>query len=578
MADQWAGFKVVTDDSNDPWSSFKTVSSDVGTNSQAQAAPERPVYSSFGQAAGGAAKALGTGIAQGMVGLATLPGNLESLGRAGINAGAGLVGVEAPVSPEPFLIDYNEAKSRLEARHGDFYKPQTTGEEYLRTIGEFAPMAMTGGASAAGRAGQVLAPAIASETAGQVTEGTAYEPYARVAGALAGGTAANLGARTVTPAPAVDPVKAAHVAELERQGVKSLTAGQKTGNTRIRALEDASLTMPGGARAGQMQVKSLEEFTSAALQKAGIQGANRATPDVIENGFNQLGKQYEQVGQVARVVGDRAFGMRIGSVAADYAKVTPPAQRVPLISSLTSDIRQASTKPGGMTGQEYLGFRSNMRRAQRGMTNNPQAREALGKLVEHLDAQMIRSAPKNIRPQVAKYMQDLNEKYRNLLAIDATVLRQGDKSAIGLISPQSLNAELKKQSKRARSNRELGRLAAAGDDILRDLKSSGTAERNQAISMLKSPSSMISGIAGGALSGDPLVALASWAAPVAVQTAAARGITNPMLQRYMANQTLTSRVNPEMSRRVGTAQTPFMLNREDLQDDPAALGRYLATR
>lgn len=89
---------------------------------------------------------------------------------------------------------------------GEWHKPQTKAGEYAQTIGEFAgPGAMpsrmaraapTAGAmvrAAAGElVGNVVAPALVSETAGQLTHGTAAEPWARVLGAAAGniGTAA----------------------------------------------------------------------------------------------------------------------------------------------------------------------------------------------------------------------------------------------------------------------------------------------------------------------------------------------------------------------------------------------------
>ena len=44
--------------------------------------------------------------------------------------------------------------------------------------------------SCRGAASRVAAPAIASETAGELTKGTAAEPYARVAGAMLGGPGA----------------------------------------------------------------------------------------------------------------------------------------------------------------------------------------------------------------------------------------------------------------------------------------------------------------------------------------------------------------------------------------------------
>jgi hypothetical protein len=70
---------------------------------------------------------------------------------------------------------------------GQLPKPQTTAGQYLGTLGEFAPTALLSPGTALQRAAMTAVPAVASETAGQVTKGTAAEPYARLAGALAGG-------------------------------------------------------------------------------------------------------------------------------------------------------------------------------------------------------------------------------------------------------------------------------------------------------------------------------------------------------------------------------------------------------
>ena len=88
-----------------------------------------------GEFAGDLAKSAGIGLVQGAIGLGTLPGNVEALGRAGINYGAGLLGVEPPVSPDTALINYNDFKGRAEQKFGEFYKPQSTAGEYFRTIG-----------------------------------------------------------------------------------------------------------------------------------------------------------------------------------------------------------------------------------------------------------------------------------------------------------------------------------------------------------------------------------------------------------------------------------------------------------
>lgn len=82
------------------------------------------------------------------------------------------------------------------------HKPETTAGEYARTVGEFAPSLLVGGPGSAGArfVGDVLIPAIFSETAGQATKGTAAEPYARVVGGAAGNLAtATVRARASAP-------------------------------------------------------------------------------------------------------------------------------------------------------------------------------------------------------------------------------------------------------------------------------------------------------------------------------------------------------------------------------------------
>lgn len=69
------------------------------------------------------------------------------------------------------------------------YKPQTVPGEYMATAGNFAPAAAAPG-SALARVTRVALPALASETAGQVTKGTPLEVPARIAGGIFGGIGA----------------------------------------------------------------------------------------------------------------------------------------------------------------------------------------------------------------------------------------------------------------------------------------------------------------------------------------------------------------------------------------------------
>ena len=92
------------------------------------------------------------------------------------------------LSPAGFLPSTEEIQAGTNAAIGEGYKPQTMPGEYARTVAQFAPNLASPG-TAARKVASTVIPALVSETAGQLTKGTAAEPYARGAGALAGGVA-----------------------------------------------------------------------------------------------------------------------------------------------------------------------------------------------------------------------------------------------------------------------------------------------------------------------------------------------------------------------------------------------------
>lgn len=160
--------------------------------------PQRPAYLDEQDVVPGAIKSAGTGIAKGLAGLAGLPGLVDSAVGQGVRYLGGKLGLPEP-PPEagkPALLPTpNEVQSAFERVTGPLYKPQNRAERYIETAAEFIPAAMAGPGGLARKAiGFGIVPGVASEAAGQVTEGTAAEPYARVAGGLAAG----LGAAALT--------------------------------------------------------------------------------------------------------------------------------------------------------------------------------------------------------------------------------------------------------------------------------------------------------------------------------------------------------------------------------------------
>lgn len=164
-----------------------------------------------GEIAKDVAKSGGVGLARGAIGMAGAAGDLRNL----LSAATGYVGDKLGVSPETAqrvkdfastALKFNpvtnvmqmsptsgDIQRRIEGVTGEFYQPKTVPGEFSQTIGSFAPAAIGGGSSALARVlGQVVAPAVASETLGQMTKGSEDEPYARIGGALIGSLGSGL--------------------------------------------------------------------------------------------------------------------------------------------------------------------------------------------------------------------------------------------------------------------------------------------------------------------------------------------------------------------------------------------------
>lgn len=162
------------------------------------------------------AKSLGSGLVRGAVETVMAPATLANLLEAGVNwafdqgenlvrgaVGASAISPDEQARRDALRQRMSPVSNAIEAGQSavrgvmdaNLHAPQTTAGEYARTIGEFAPAALSPG-SAVRRAASVLVPAMASETGGQLTKGTGWETTARVAGALAGGLGTALAGRS----------------------------------------------------------------------------------------------------------------------------------------------------------------------------------------------------------------------------------------------------------------------------------------------------------------------------------------------------------------------------------------------
>lgn len=227
-------------------------------------------------------------VARGMADVPALPANLAQLGAMGVEK---VLGMEEPSMVSRGLAALPDTREMLGAvpiigPESEYVAPGTAGE-FISTAGEFA-----GGAGASAGPRTMLkygvAPGVASEAAGQVTEGTAVEPYARTAAALltpaAVGVAHKGIQRAVSPtAGQLDPSRMQAVETLREAGVTP-TAGQVVGG---RAAESQLYREASTAAGRTMADDALEDFTAAAMKSVGST-ARKATPDALEEATSRI--------------------------------------------------------------------------------------------------------------------------------------------------------------------------------------------------------------------------------------------------------------------------------------------------
>lgn len=304
MADPWAAFPVVEAPAQakaDPWAAFPAV------EDKSKAGLVEDVGKSGASA-----------LARGGIGLVGLPGTVagltrsaadfienQTVGRAVNYAKTGSLAAPEMVPtkdlirrnqsfsiPSPADVISGEALTDAAAKvvPGIKYQPQTVPGEYVRTVGEFMPGLLSPGTMAQRIGYGVLAPAFASETAGQATKGTAAEPYAR---AIAGVGAGVLGAVASRPATAnaavagamggVDDATIVAAGQLMQQAqqrgvaltwpeaVAQVTGGGATGLTGLQRVVE-------GSQGGQGVMAPFMAQRPQQIERAGRQAMDTITP------------------------------------------------------------------------------------------------------------------------------------------------------------------------------------------------------------------------------------------------------------------------------------------------------------
>lgn len=513
----------------------------------------------------GTATAIGRGAAQGLTlggydelrGLAEAggvkpnePASLGSLLKGGFNLLTGS-------GNEGFNAGSDRVRSELKASE-EQHPTATMGGEIGGALGgalALGPLSIAGRAARAGAglrgavAGSVIDGAVLGGTQGALSADNGNRLKGAGAGILTGagvGAAAPLAisgvanaARRVVSPMAVNAERQAAATALRNEGV-DLSAGQITGSKGLRYAEGEI----GGNAAENLMERQGEQFTSAALRRAG-ENANRATPEVIDRAFNRIGQQFDGLAARNQVIPDQRLAGDLQNTVSEYTNLVPEAMRAPVVANVANDIVEAMRR-GPIGGDAYQALRSRLERAARTSRADPQLSDALRGMRESLDDAMQRSIAQN-NPRDLGGWQQARRQYRNVLVLEKAATGAGENAALGLISPSQLRNATVQQGRRAyaRGQGDFAELARAGEALMKAMPQSGTAPRLRAQNLGAMLPAILGGGAGAGV-GGPMGAMAGAAAGAALPRGLGALMMSPIGQRYLTNQLLAGPLSPEM--------------------------------
>lgn len=496
------------------------------------------------------------GVGRGVMGLAGLPGTLNDLAQSGVSAGLGAVGIDPGVTPKSALSTAALTQAASEATGGaSDYRGDSRAAKFAGTVGEFLPgAALFGGAGAGNLIRYGAVPGVASEAAGQLTEGTAAEPYARVAAALLAAPLANAAEKGVrkliSPHGGADAARLDLARVLDDHGVE-ISAGQRVGSESLRRKEGLT---EAGRRLNDTQKEAL---TAAAMKTAGSD-ASRATPEALRETAQRIGRDFDDA-VAGLTIQPSAKDIGNISAAADvYRSLAPSGSRAPLIDSIAEAM--VVGQQGGIPAKAAGTWRSQLSKLT--TSPDPATREAAVQALEVLDNSMSSALQAAGRADDVAKLATAREQWRNFLAIQKAASGAGEKTALGVLSPSALRSAVASQGRNAYAQGrrgDLGLLSRAGEAVMKDLPTSGTAENLRAMGIPAAGWMGAGGASGSLLGGAPGAALGAIAGSMAPQALGAMRMSKPV-QAYLANQLMGS--------------GPAVLSRGAISPVAAALATY----
>jgi hypothetical protein len=382
----------------------------------------------------------GAAVARGISDVPAVPANLAQLATTGVEYA---LGMEQPSMVSRGLAALPETREMLASipvigPESRYVAPGLLGE-YVSTAGEFAGGAgVLGGPSAMLRYG--VAPGVASEAAGQATEGTALEPYARAGAAIGTSLLAS------RPGAFVGDSETARMANVLRKAGVDVTTGQGTGS-------QALMRMEGRLQATDQQ---LADFTAATMRQLGST-AKTATPTNLAATQREIVKQMDDAVSGVNIIPTRTQAQAAVKVATDYIDRVPAGQLTPRIRGIANEIKALASSGKDVPLSRLKEWRSDIGDfTVSSDTATRNAAHSLRTLIDDMTDQALIAAG---RADDIAALATAREAYRNFIGVRDAATRATAEG--GILSPTQLNQSMIRAQ--GRENYAVGRTTPMAD-------------------------------------------------------------------------------------------------------------------
>lgn len=484
-----------------------------------------------------------SGLNEGIANVLGLPMDLTQgalrLGAAGINAATGS-NIDLPVDAiggSQSIKDVMAPAIRPESADPSNQVIRRVGQEVGASLVPAAGVVAKSATPIRSAVGQLATSTGAGAAAGtvqQVTDNPYAEMVAQILGGGAVAGATGLGRKAITPFP-TSPERQAANDVLAREGVE-LSAGQQTGNKTLRYAESEL----GGQAAADLNERQLEQFTQAALSRAGISG-NRASPEVMQRAYRNLGDQFDDLAARNQITHDPQLSSDLGGAWSRYTSLVNESERAPIVENTIRDVINAiRSNNGTITGEAYKSLRSRLSSRANGATR-PELADALRSIQGALDDAMERSMVAAGSPDVGAWQQ-VRRDYHNFKILENAAGAAGESAAAGLITPAQLRSAVARQNKGGyvRGQGDFAELARAGVTSMSPLADSGTASRLAVRGATGALPATLGALTGQSVADLP-GAIAGYALGTKVPNALGAFMLSPTGRNYLSNNALGPR-------------------------------------